>query len=109
MSLALLLAAVFLAGTVQPTPPRPASASELNSVAKAVRGFAPKDQFDSPPAHRSFADRQFIIDAQPWGTTPPKMACFGYPMWSYSQESGTLYVSTGASKLVLSGFLTKQG
>ena len=37
------------------------------------------------------------------------MACFGYPMWSYDGASGILYVSTGASKLMLSGFLTKQG
>jgi len=87
----------------------PADASELNSVAKAVRAFVPKDEFDTPPGQRSVTGREFLIEVQPWGTKPPKVACFGYPQGFYSQESGTLYVSTGASKLVLSGFLTKQG
>ena len=78
-------------------------------MAEAVRSFAPKDEFDTPPVQSSLSGRQFVIDVQPWGTNPPRMACFGYPMWSYDGASGTLYVSTGAHRLMLNGLLTKQG
>ena len=37
------------------------------------------------------------------------MACFGYPMWSYSASTGTLYVSTGAHALMLNTFRSKHG
>ena len=109
MSVALLLAAALSTRTAEPTSPPPANTAELNSLATAERAFVPKDEFDAPAAQRSLAGRRFLIEVQPWGTSPPKMACFGYPMWSYSRDSGTLYVSTGASKLTLSSFLTKQG
>ena len=111
----ILFAATLISspGITQPTSDRqhqtPLSADELNAQADEVRGFRPKDEFDTPPTQGAVARRPFVIEVQPWGTSPPKMACFGYPMWSYSRESGTLYVSTGASKLMLSSFLTKQG
>lgn len=109
MSAALLAAVAIAAQTAEATAAPPASTSELNSMAKAVRAFVPEDEFDSPPAQSSLSGRQFAIEVQPWGTTPPRMACFGYPMWSYSRESGTLYVSTGGSELMLNSFLTSQG
>jgi len=108
MSVMFLLAALS-AQTTEATVADSIGTSELNSTAKAVRAFVPKDEFDTPPGQRSVAGREFVIDVQPWGTKPPRMACFGYPMWSYAPDSGTLYVSTGARKLLLSAFLTKQG
>jgi hypothetical protein len=100
-------------GLTQPTPDQghqtPMSAEELNNQAAGARGFRPKDEFDTPPAQASVAGRRFVIEVQPWGTSSPRVACFGYPMWSYDSTSGTLYVSTGGSKLMLHGFLTNQG
>ena len=101
MSAAFLLAIAVAAQALGSRAPSPATASELNSMASAVRAFVPQDEFDAGPPQRSLAGRPFLIEVQPWGTGPPKMACFGYPMWSYSRESGTLHVSTGASKLML--------
>jgi hypothetical protein len=109
MSVAMLLAAAVSALATEATAPPPVITSELNSMAKAVRSFAPTDEFDKPPAQPSVAGRRFEMEVQPWGTKPPRMACFGYPMWSYDSSSSILYVSTGASKLMLSSFSTKQG
>ena len=85
------------------------SSSEINSIAKKVRSFSPKDEFDAPPAQTSLSGREFMIDVQPWGSKAPPVACFGYPMWSYEIANRTLYVSTGKSDLMLNTFPSRQG
>lgn len=86
-----------------------ASALEINSIARKVRSFTPKDEFDAPPSQASVAGRQFVVEVQPRGSGKKPAACFGYPMWSYGAATGTLYVSTGADELLLNTFLSKQG
>lgn len=87
----------------------PADVSELNSMARTVRSFKAKDEFDTPPPQPTLTGRPFLLEVEPWGRTPPRMACFGYPSWSYDASSGTLYVSTGASELLLDSFRTQLG
>lgn len=109
MPLASLLTAlvVFQAGPPSTSPS--VGASDLNAMAEAARDFVPKDEFDSPPIQKSLSGRSFVVEVKPWGTNSPPVACFGYPMWSYSASTGTLYVSTGADELMLSSFRSKHG
>lgn len=82
---------------------------EINALAQKVRSFEPKDEFDAPPAQKTLEGRRFVIEMAPWGTKPPDVACFGYPMWSYSASTGTLYVSPGGHRMALTGFSSPQG
>lgn len=109
-----MLLSIAFASTVAVQPVAPASAaplrtSEINALAKEVRSFSPKDEFDEAPSHGSVSGREFIIEVAPRGSNARPAACFGYPMWSYDSTSRTLYVSTGAHDFVLNAFSTKQG
>lgn len=105
-----MLAAFALMGLVfESQTSAPLQTVEVNATARNVRAFRAKDEFDTPPSQRSVAGRPFSLDVPPLGSGGRLAACFGYPMWSYSAETGTLYVSTGESDLMLNSFLSKQG
>lgn len=89
--------------------PTPVTVADINALAVKVRGHKPRDEFDAAPVQPSFNGRTFVVELEPWGTKPPRIACFGSPMWSYSAEIQTLYVSPGGSDLGLLGFRGKQG
>lgn len=106
----LLLSMLVATQSVVPAlPPNPVSLTEINALGAKVRAYKPKDEFDAAPSQPSWAGRPFVMTLEPWGTKPPRMACFGYPMWSYSPETQTLYVSPGGSDLGLAGFRGRQG
>lgn len=85
------------------------SATEINALASRLRAHKPNDEFDAAPSQPSWNGRSFVVTLEPWGTKPPRIACFGYPMWSYSAETQTLYISPGGSALGLAAFRGKQG
>ena len=89
--------------------PTPVTVADINALAVKVRGHKPRDEFDAAPVQPSFNGRTFVVELEPWGTKPPRIACFGSPTWSYSAETQTLYVSPGGSDLGLAGFRGKQG
>ena len=97
-----LFSLLLLAQSAMAAPP-PVTVAEINALAVKVRGHKPRDEFDAAPAQPSFNGRTFVVDLEPLGTKLPRIACFGSPMWSYSAESQTLYVSPGGSDLGLQG------
>ena len=109
MSFAFFLATMAALQTGAPPSRTKMSASEINALARKVRSFTPKDEFDVLPSQVSVSGRQFVFEVQPRGSGKKPAACFGYPMWSFDAATGTLYVSTGADQLLLNTFLSKQG
>ncbi len=109
MPLFLVLGSLAVAQPAAAAVKTPAGTDELNAIAKKVRAFVPRDQFDEPPPQSSMAGQTFSVVVEPRGSDSIPAACFGYPMWSYDAASRILYVSTGAHDFVLGPFYSKQG
>lgn len=105
----LIFSLYLLSQAASATVTAPVTAAEINALALKIRGHKPRDEFDALPSQPSLNGRRFVVELEPWGTKPPRIACFGYPMWSYSAETQTLYVSPGGGDLGLIGFSGRQG
>lgn len=89
------------AGTDTSPPPSPNAApigpgavlnrTDLIAIARSVRSFVAKDEFDSPPAQPAISGRAFSIELTPAEGVSDR-PCAGYPWWRYDANKQELEV-----------------
>lgn len=72
------------------------SGEQLSALVDKVRNFAPRDQFDSPPAQPSLAGKRFsyTVEPRPIGRATN---CDGHPEWVYLPTQRRLNFFWGSS------------
>lgn len=80
------------------------SGDDLEVLASRVRSFAPRDQFDMPPALPSVAGRRFSYTVTPLERGPDNLICDGFPSWGFWPQDGRLEVGATEGTGIKSDF-----
>jgi hypothetical protein len=82
---------------------------ELEAIAKRVRSFVPRDQFDTPPSLPSVTGGRFSYMVMPLERGPSNLICDGYPSWGFWPQDGRLEVGATEGTGIKSDFSTGAG
>lgn len=97
------------AGSTVTSPIRPMTGDELETLARRVRAFKPRDQFEAPPKLESVNGKRFSYVVTPLETGLGNVICSGYPSWGYWPQDSRLEVSAFLATGMESDFKGKTG